>query len=204
MGTISLLVILLLMAVLLYYVWRQRTLQKNRKDAIGHIWAEFYTSTGDSYGVRCPVKNNRVVAPASAQESLKREKGEHATYLIRQDKTFNKPFPPGKPAWSQTKIPSTAYYEGNPEPIVSRDPKTRLEAIGTAEFFDNLDNEKMTELMVQFSDEMKELREQAQNKISAKAVYGMLFVLILTGIVNFMFVLNALDGVTKVTRYWGL
>ena len=204
MATFQLMIILLLMAGLVFVVWIIRTQSKNRKDAIGHIWATFYTEVGTSYSVRCPVFNNLVKAPPTAQEILEKKTKKGTQYFVRQDKTFDIAYPPGKPAWMQTTIPHTIYYEGNPEPQISRDPATRLEAIGTSEFMDNLDNEKMSELMVQFSDEMTELREQARNKISAKTVYLLLVVIVLTVVADTMVDFNLMGMISKITSYWGI
>ena len=205
MGTISLLVILLVIAIALYLYWRQRIIRKYRQDAIGHILATFYTSIGTSYNARCPVVNNEIRAPVAAQEVLdKRIGNKNATYWVRQDKTFDIAYPPGKPAWAQTTIPHTIYYEGNPEPQISRDPEKRTEAIGTADFVTNLSNERMTKQMVMYTDEIDDLREAAKNKISAKLVYGLLVVIVLMGLPTAMLVFNILDKVTRLLRYWGL
>lgn len=205
MGTFQLMIILLLMAGLIFVVWIIRTQAKNRNEAIGHIWATFYTAIGTSYSARCSVYNNEVKAFPVAQEALaKKTKSKEAMYFIRQDKTFDIPYPPGKPKWMQTTIPHTIYYEGNPEPQISRNPETRLEAIGTSDFMDNNSNEKMSSLMVQFSDEMDELREKAMNKVSAKVVYLLLVVVALLNITSVMILFTVMGEVTKVVRYWGI
>lgn len=199
------LVVLLLIALGLYAFRRLQVQHKNRKDAIGHIWATFYTSTGTNYSALCPVQNGEIIAPAAAQEVLSKITGnKEKRYFIRQDKTFDIAYPPGKPSWAQTTIPHTIYYEGNPEPQVSRDPEKRLEAIGTADFQDNLSNEKMTSLMVRYSEDMDELRAAAQNKISAKTVYMLLVVGMLMNAITLMLAFNVLDVTTRITTYWGI
>ena len=199
------LIVLLLISIGLYAFRRLYVQHKNRNDAIGHIWATFYTAIGTSYSATCPVHNNIVTAPSAAQEVLRKVTGnKEAHYFVRQDKTFDIAYPPGKPSWAQTRIPHTIFYEGNPEPQISRNPATRLEAIGTSEFMDNLSNEKMTSLMVRYSDDMEELREAAKNKISAKTVYLLLVVCVLVVCIDLMFDFNTLDAVGKILTYWGV
>jgi hypothetical protein len=108
MGLVGQLSTMLSLAVVLFLVWILRAQAKNRKAVSGHIWATFYTSIGTSYDVLCWVDGNKVEAPAQA---LKKYPGTKH-YTVAENKTFEKPYPKGRPSWLQTIVSHTAYYEG--------------------------------------------------------------------------------------------
>lgn len=179
-------------------LWTQH---QTKKAVVGHLWATFYTPTGARYEALCASDGNQVEAPAKAVGALK---GKDKTYFVREDKTFDTLYPPGRPSWLQVTVPSTAYYEGNPEPIVSRDPKNRMEPIGTATVVHNIRDEKMTGLMVRVGEEMERFRRAAQGMVSPKLIYLLLVVTIIIGTINILLVFNAFSQVSKLARLWGL
>lgn len=204
MPTFQLLLILLLLAVGLYFYRREHIQRKIKKDVLGRLWVTFYTKIGNSYSLLCDTDNHEVAAPESALKALKDKVGSTAVYLVDEQSTFDIAYPPGKPDWMQTIIQHTAYYEGNPVPIISRDPAKNLLPDRSAKYFATIRNEKMMGHMVRTGDDIEEYRKAAMNKISAKVVYTLLVGIIIMLVINVAFSFNAVDQVSKIIRYWGL
>lgn len=197
--------ILLGAALGLFLIWVLITQHNTKKAVIGHLYATFYTSTGAKYEALCRTDGNQVDAPPQAMQALeKAPKSKGKTYFVREDKTFDTLYPPGRPSWLQTTVHSTAYYEGSPEPIVSRDPKNRLVPIGTPEVIHNIRDEKMTGLMVRVGEEMERFRKAAQGVVNPKFVYLLLIIAAVGAVVNIFLAFNVFNSITKLARLWGL
>ena len=203
--TFQLIGILLGIAATLFIVWILKSQHDIKRAVVGHIYPTFYTSTGSSYQELCATDDVVVHAPVRAQQALdKATKGKVKDYFIREDKSYNMLYPPGKPSWLQTTVPTTAYYEGNPDPIVSRDPKNRMEPIGTPAVIHNIRDEKMTGLMVRVGEEMERFRKAAQGIVNPKVVYLLLVILTIFGIINTFLAFNASSQVSRLASLWGL
>ena len=197
MSTIQLCLILLGFALVLFVVWILKTQHDNKRAVVGHIYPTFYTSTGSSYQALCATDDKQVEAPDRAKGKLK-------TYFIQEDKCFNMAYPPGKPGWLQTTVPTTAYYEGSPNPIISRDPKQRNEPIGTPLLLQHLKDEKMSGLMLRMGDEMEKFRRAAQAVMSPKIIYLLLVAAIVVGMINIFFSMDAAGKVARLAQLWGI
>jgi len=205
MSTFQLVLILLGFAGILFIVWILKVQRDNKRACIGHIWATFYTTTGGGYSALCATDDNQVEAPDRARMALEgATKGKLKTYFIRADKTFNVSYPPGKPSWLQTIVSHTAYYEGLPDPIVSRDPKERMIPISSPRVIQNLKDEKMSGLLLRVGQEMDELRKAAQAVMSPKVIYLLLIAAIVVGMVNIFFSMDAAGKIARLAQLWGL
>jgi len=200
MGLLGQLSMMMSLAIVLFLVWVLRAQAKNRKAVQGHVWATFYTTIGTSYDVLCRVEGNLVEAPAQALQRHPRVKG----YVIGENKTFDKPYPKGRPSWLQTIVQHTAYYEGNTEPIIDRDPEKRGVPVGTPQVLQNLQDEKMTRLMVQDAEEVDRLRKIIATRIDPRIMYVLIGIAIMLTAGNIFLVMNMNDQVAALAHLWGL
>jgi len=201
--------ILLGFAITLFLVWVLRAQHNIKKAVIGHIWCTFYTTTGAKYDSLCPTHDNQVDAPQQALDALqaanpKVKLANLKMYFIQEDHTFNAIYPPGKPSWMQTSVSHTTYYEGNPEPIVSRNTEKRIVPIGTPTTLRNIRDEKMTGLMVRAGEEMDKLYQAVRAKLNPKTVYLLLIVAVLISVINLFIMTNMATQISKLARMWGL
>lgn len=201
MSTYQLCFSLLGLALILFLVWILRTQHKNKIACIAHVFATFYTSTGAKYDALCATDDKVVEAPSRARKATK---DKIKDYFVSEDKTFLGLYPPGKPSWLQVSVPTTAYYEGSPDPIVSRDPKKRMIPVGTPAVLHNIRDEKMTSLMVRVSEEMDKFRRAAQAILNPKLIYLLLVVAIIVGIVNAFMLMESATQVNRLAQLWGL
>jgi len=200
MGVFAQLSVLMGVALVLFIFWILWNQRKIRRAVVGHVWAMFYTPTGACYQALCPTNGNVLDAPQRAVASAPKVK----VYIIQENKTFDILYPPGKPSWMQVSVPSTAYYEGNPEPIISRDPEDRMIPVGTPAIVRALRDEKSTGQMVADSEERERLIKAARAGMKPNLVYLMLGVSILMNVMAVYFLMNLSDQVGGLARLWGL
>ena len=200
MGVFAQLSMLMGLALTLFIFWIFWKQRKIRRAVVGHVLAMFYTPTGACYQELCATNGNLVDAPQKALASAPKVKA----YLIAENKTFDIAYPPGKPSWLQVPIPSTAYYEGNPEPIISRNPEDRMVPVGTAGVVRALRDEKFTGQMVADSEERERLIKAARAGMKPNIVYLLLGVSVLINCMVVYLLMNVSDQVGGLARLWGL
>lgn len=188
------------LAAFLFIISILQVLRSHRRAAVGHVWATFYTPTGACYQKLCTTNGQAVDAPQRALATAPKVK----VYLIQENKTFETLFPPGWPLWLKVSVPSTAYYEGNPEPIISRDPEDRMAPIGTPAVLRALRDEKFSGQMVSDSEERERLIKAARGALSPKLIYLLLAVAIMGSFLAIYLVMNVSDQVGRLAHLWGL
>jgi len=187
-------------AAFLFIISIVLALRRHRHAVAGHVWATFYTPTGACYQQLCSTNGQVVDAPQRALASAPKVK----LYLVQENKTFETLYPPGWPLWLKVSVPSTAYYEGNPEPIISRDPEDRMVPVSTPAVLRALRDEKFTGQMVTDSEEREKLIKAARAGLKPNLVYLLLGVSILMNVMAVYFLMNLSDQVGGLARLWGL
>jgi len=200
MGVLGQMSFLMGIALSLSIIWILRTLEKHRRAVTGHAWATFYTPTGACYQELCTTNGNTLDAPQRALATAPKVK----VYLIQENKTFEALYPPGWPRRFKVSVPSTAYYEGNPEPIISRDPEDRMVPVSAPAVLRALRDEKFTGQMVEDSEERERLIKAAKAALKPTVVYLLLGLAILGNFMVVFVMLNINDQVTALARLWGL
>lgn len=200
MGVFAQLSTLMALAITLFLVWVLRAQAKNRKACQGHVWATFYTSIGTCYDALCRAEGNVLETPPQAQAKLPKGK----SYIVAENKTFDKPYPKGRPSWLQTIVQHTAFYEGNSEPIIDRDPQSRMTPVGTPQVWQNLQDEKMSRLMVQDAEELDRLRKAIATRVDPRLVYVMIGIVIMLVCGNIYLQMGVSDQVSSLANLWGL
>jgi len=200
MGVFTQMSFLMGIAAFLFIFSIVRVLRKHRHAAVGHVWATFYTPTGACYQSLCTTNGQTVDAPQRALASAPKVK----VYLIQENKTFETLYPPGWPLWLKVSVPTIAYYEGSPEPIISRDPADRMVPVSTPAVVRALRDEKFTGQMVEDSEERERLIKAARAALKPNLVYLLLAISIMANCMMAYLVTNVRDQIAALAHLWGL
>jgi hypothetical protein len=76
--------------------------------------------------------------------------------------------------------------------------------VGTPQVWQNLQDEKMTRLMVQDAEEMDRLRKIVAAKIDPRVLYVLIGIVIMLVAGNIYLVMNVSDKVAGLAHLWGL